>query len=153
MNNAHLSPEKGRLPLPPPDPETDPPDPFTVTYPGARPITDVSLPTSEADSDPPAEAELPPEAEADIVMLSNRLGHLRAAKRDIEAEEQSIRTAIIDHLEAAGESQVFTASGQVAATLRISVRSGINRSKLEALYPEVFANVVTATRVKSIWLP
>jgi hypothetical protein len=127
--------------LPPPDPETDPPDPFTVTYPGARPITDVSLPEEDA---------VP---EADIVMLSNRLGHLRAAKRDIEAEEQSIRTAIIDHLEATGESQVFTASGQVAATLRISVRSGINRSKLEALYPEVFANVVTATRVKSIWLP
>jgi hypothetical protein len=141
VDNAHLSPEKGRLPLPPPDPETDPPDPFTVTYPGARPITDVSLPEEDA---------VP---EADIVMLSNRLGHLRAAKRDIEAEEQSIRTAIIDHLEATGESQVFTASGQVAATLRISVRSGINRSKLEALYPEVFANVVTATRVKSIWLP
>jgi hypothetical protein len=127
------------------------PDPFTVTYPGARPITDVSLPTSVPDSDLPVDVDAVPEA--DIVMLSNRLGHLRAAKRDIEAEEQSIRTAIIDHLEAAGESQVFTASGQVAATLRISVRSGINRSKLEALYPEVFANVVTATRVKSIWLP
>ena len=133
----------------------DPPErddvPFTVTYPGARPITDVSLPTSVPDSDPPVEEEAVPEA--DIVMLSNRLGHLRAARRELEAEEETIRHAIIDHLEAAGESQVFTASGQVAATLRISVRSGINRSKLEALYPEVFANVVTATRVKSIWLP
>ena len=47
----------------------------------------------------------------------------------------------------------MTASGQVAATLRISVRTSINRAKLEAVYPEVFADVVTASRVKSIWLP
>jgi predicted transcriptional regulator YheO len=103
---------------------------------------------------PPSETTGSDESVDSVVAeLAHRLATLRATRHDIEAEEQSIRSAIIDHLEATGESQVFTASGQVAATLRISVRSGINRAKLEAVYPEVFADVVTATRVKSIWLP
>lgn len=93
------------------------------------------------------------EAESGIAEYARRLGTLRAARRDIEAEEQAVRSKIIEHLERTGESQVFTASGQVAATLRVSVRTSINRAKLEAVYPEVFAQVVTATRVQSIWLP
>jgi hypothetical protein len=117
-----------------------------------RPEDIISLPPDRPDTTPDY-IVASVEAETGIAEYAHRLGELRATRRGIEAEEESIRKAIIDHLESTGASQVFTASGQVAATLRISVRSSINRAKLEALYPEVFAQVVTATRVKSIWLP
>jgi hypothetical protein len=97
--------------------------------------------------------DAPPGDIGSVVELTTRLASLRQAKREIESEEAGIRKQLLAHFDTTGEHQVFTASGQVAATLRESVRTSINRAKLEALYPEVFAEVITATRVRTIWLP
>jgi predicted phage-related endonuclease len=97
--------------------------------------------------------DAPPGDIGSIIELTDRLSALRKVKRDIEAEEESVRKQLLDHFDATGEHQVFTASGQVAATLRESVRTSINRAKLEAVYPEVYADVITASRVRQIWLP
>lgn len=93
--------------------------------------------------------QLPPE----LVTAAQELAEVRSAKKTLETREAELRSQLISHLLANATNQGFTAAGQVAVTLRTSTRTGINKAKLEALYPDIAEQCKTETSVTTLLLP
>lgn len=85
---------------------------------------------------------------ATIAANARELDDLRTAKKAIEERESTLRTALLDHLESVGLDSVT--DGTVSISLSSHERTGIDRAKMEALYPKVLAAVTTTTPVVQV---
>lgn len=85
------------------------------------------------------------QADDSFLELATRLAMIRGAKKDLATEEAEIREQILKIMEQADVEQVVTASGAPVISLTTQHRKTVNRSKLEALYPEVFDTVTEDT--------
>jgi hypothetical protein len=72
--------------------------------------------------------------------LVNELESVRAELKELKTRETALRAEILGILN--GESRGLTAAGSQVVNIRIQHRRAVNSSKLEALYPEVYADVV-----------
>ena len=76
------------------------------------------------------------------LMLAERLGQLRAEKRLIADEEKILRGELLANMQANDTEVGLNPYGEPLVVLTAQTRRTVNRSKLEALYPEVFDSVV-----------
>lgn len=83
-----------------------------------------------------------------IAANARELDDLRTAKKVIEEREGVLRAALLDHLDAAGEDAVT--DGKVTISRSTHDRKGIDRAKMEALYPKVLIAVTTTTPVVQV---
>lgn len=83
-----------------------------------------------------------------IVANARELDDLRSAKKVIEEREAVLRAALLDHLATIGQDAV--SDGKVAISRSTSERKGIDRAKMEALYPKVLEAVTTTTPVVQV---
>ena len=82
----------------------------------------------------------------ELVAAASRLQELRTAAAQIEREERQVRGLIMEAL--GDDVEGITASGARVVHVQIQNRRGVNRDKLEAMYPDVFAEVVEETAVR-----
>jgi hypothetical protein len=82
----------------------------------------------------------------ELVAAARRLAELRAAAAQIEREEKQIRGLIMEVL--GEDDRGITSSGAPVVHVQIQNRRGVNRDKLEAMYPEIFVEVVEETVVR-----
>jgi hypothetical protein len=83
----------------------------------------------------------------DQLQLIQELATAREAKKYAEGQESVSRAGIINIL-AEGASDVgITGSGAQVCHIQRQTRTNINRAKLEAKYPEVFADVIEEVEV------
>jgi hypothetical protein len=99
----------------------------------------------EAMTDVAVEAPALPDA---IVANARELDDLRTAKKVLEEREGVLRAALLDHLDSIGQDAVT--DGTVTVSRSNSERKGIDRAKMEALYPKVLAAVTTSTPVVQV---
>lgn len=83
--------------------------------------------------------------------LVAELKHLRAEKRVIEKQEKRLREKLMQMLD--GADVAMSATGEKLMELKHQDRVGIDKSRLEALYPDVFEEVTKVTRVTVLDLP
>jgi hypothetical protein len=79
------------------------------------------------------------------------LREAREARHDAEFRERTARESILTLLN--GESRGLTASGDVAVTVVTYQRTNVNSKKLQALYPDVYDDVIDETTVQRLDLP
>lgn len=89
-------------------------------------------------------------SDADLAKV-NELRRLREERKEIETLEASLRADILQVLD--GAPQALNGSGAVAVSVTTQVRRNVDRTKLEALYPEVFEAVITESAVQIVKLP
>lgn len=94
-----------------------------------------------------AEMEAPALPDA-IVANARELDDLRTAKKVLEEREGVLRAAVLDFLVTAGVDAAT--DGTVSVSRSTHDRNGIDRAKMEALYPKVLAAVTTTTEVTQI---
>lgn len=82
----------------------------------------------------------------DFATLVEELKDARAAKSAAEKREKEARDRILAILEAQGVSQAMTASG-AGVTIQIQHRTSVSGKKLEALYPDIYAQVTSTSAV------
>lgn len=84
--------------------------------------------------------------------LSMAVDELRDARREAAQAERRAKDARDEVLRLMGDRlTAMTGSGEV--TVRVTERTGVDRDRLEAMYPEVFAAVRTSTEVRTVVLP
>lgn len=83
-----------------------------------------------------------------IAANARELDDLRTAKKVIEEREGVLRAALLLHLDAIGQDA--DSDGQVSFSRSKSERKGIDRAKMEALYPKVLEAVTTTTPVVQV---
>lgn len=85
----------------------------------------------------------------DAVFANAReLDDLRTAKKVIEEREGVLRAAVLDFLEAEGSDTAT--DGTVSVSCSTHDRKGIDRAKMEALYPKVLDAVTITTSVTQV---
>jgi len=97
------------------------------------------------------QAFIAPEAPAipDAVAAQAReLDDLRAAIKHLKDREGVLRASLLDHLAAEGVDSVT--DGAVSISRSTSVRTGIDKKRMEALYPKVLADCATETPVTQV---
>lgn len=86
----------------------------------------------------------------DETAMVAELRRVRSAKKDLEAREKELRAAILQRV---GEAdRALTASGEPAVRLRRRIRRTVNSAQLEALYPEIYDEVMTESEVVTLEL-
>lgn len=83
-----------------------------------------------------------------IVANARELDDLRTAKKVLEEREAVLRAAVLDFLEAAGVDSAT--DGTVSVARATHDRKGIDRAKMEALFPKVLEAVTTTTPVVQV---
>lgn len=83
-----------------------------------------------------------------IVANARELDDLRTAKKVIEEREGVLRAALLEFLAEKGEDAVT--DGAVTISRSEYERKGIDRDKMEALYPKVLEAVTTTTPVVQV---
>jgi len=83
-----------------------------------------------------------------VVEAVARLKELRAAAAQIEREEKQARALIMAAIEDDEDLRGLTASGAPAVHVVEQHRRGVNRDKLEAMFPTVFEQVMEETTVR-----
>lgn len=83
-----------------------------------------------------------------IAANARELDDLRTAKKVIEEREGVLRAALLDFLAEKGEDAVT--DGTVTISRATHVRKGIDRAKMEALFPKVLDAVATSTPVVQV---
>jgi hypothetical protein len=78
----------------------------------------------------------------EIAANARELDDIRTAKKVLEEREGALRAALLDFLE--------SIDGTVTISRSDTVRKGIDRSKMEALYPKVLEAVTTTTPVVQV---
>lgn len=99
----------------------------------------------------PAGPVAEPEAPAiplTIAANARELDDLRTAKKVIEEREGVLRAALLDHLDAIAQDAV--SDGKVTISRSHTERKGIDRAKMEALFPKVLDAVTTTTPVVQV---
>ena len=82
-----------------------------------------------------------------IIEMIVELGAAREAKKEIEAQEQALRTQILGALAQEATDIGLTASGRQVCHVERQSRTSVNRKKLEALHPEIFEQVAEESEV------
>jgi predicted phage-related endonuclease len=86
----------------------------------------------------------------DQMELVAQLLMVRDDRKQAEKEEKELREKLLAQM---GEATVgLTASGMAVVEIQIQHRRNVNRAKLEAMYPEVFADVVEPSEVRQVKL-
>lgn len=85
---------------------------------------------------------------ANIVANARELDDLRTAIKVMKEREEALRAALLDYLESSDQDAVT--DGTVSVSLSRSTRRGIDRAKMEALYPKVLEAVETTTPVTQV---
>lgn len=83
-----------------------------------------------------------------VVANARELDDIRTAKKALEEREGVLRAAVLDFLHTIGEDSAT--DGTVSVARSVHVRKGIDRAKMEALYPKVLAAVTTTTPVEQL---
>ncbi len=83
-----------------------------------------------------------------IVANARELDDIRTAKKVLEEREGVLRAAVLDFL--ATESVDSATDGTVSIARSTHDRKGIDRDKMEALYPKVLEAVTTTTPVTQL---
>lgn len=83
-----------------------------------------------------------------IVANARELDDLRNAKKVLEEREAILRAAVLDFLETEGIDSAT--DGKVSVSRSTHERKGIDRAKMEALYPKVLDACSTTTEVKQL---
>lgn len=83
-----------------------------------------------------------------IIANARELADLREAKKEIERRENLVRTPILLYLDFIGKDSV-TADG-VSISRHTHERKGVDRPRMERLYPKVLADVATSTPVTQV---
>jgi antitoxin (DNA-binding transcriptional repressor) of toxin-antitoxin stability system len=77
-------------------------------------------------------------------MLLDELAYLRETRKQLEEREAQVRQEVLDLL--AGRPTALTADGRPAARAVPTVRRNVDRQRLEAVYPDVFQDVITVSQ-------
>ena len=72
--------------------------------------------------------------------LVEELAEVRDVMKGLKTQESGLRTQILDLL--SGAERGLTASGSQIASVQVQHRRSVNAAKLEALFPEVYEQVV-----------
>lgn len=101
---------------------------------------------SDSDSTPltPIEAVF---SEADVE-LARQLAEARKNKRDWEKVEEKVKGQIRQVL--GDRRSAITAGGQPVLSVKVTTRRGVDTRKLEALYPEIYEEVMKETVIEKI---
>lgn len=86
--------------------------------------------------------------------LIDRMQRAKAALKAWKEEESEVRTLILQEAQHDGESniQLVTEEGVPVLTVTVSERTTVDRKKLEARFPEVFEEVISASPVVTVKL-
>lgn len=82
----------------------------------------------------------------DIIESVRRLQEIRAERARLEREGDQLRDLILNVL--GEDDKGLTASGAPAVHVQVQNRRGVNRDRLEAMWPEIFEQVVEETEVR-----
>lgn len=94
---------------------------------------------------PALEVQALPEA---IAANARELDDLRSALKALKEREEVLRAAVLDFL--VSIDQDAATDGVVSVSRSTHDRKGVDRARLEALYPRVLADVETSTPVTQI---
>lgn len=82
------------------------------------------------------------------VELTRQLAEARKNKRDWEKVEERVKGQIRQVL--GDRRSAITAGGAPVLTINVSTRRGVDAKKLEALYPDIYEEVMKETTVEKI---
>lgn len=85
---------------------------------------------------------------ANIAANARELDDLRTAIKALKEREETLRAAVLDFLVTV--EQDSATDGTVSVSRSSHERKGIDRAKMEALYPKVLAAVTTTTKVEQV---
>ncbi len=84
----------------------------------------------------------------EVVANARELNDLRDIEKAVEKRKEVLRAALLAHLDSVGQDAVT--DGTVTVSRSHSTRKGVDRARLEALYPGVLADVSTSTPVTQV---
>lgn len=85
---------------------------------------------------------------AELVANARELDDLRGAMKALKEREDVLRASILDFLQT--QDVDSATDGKVTVSRSSHERQGIDRTKLEALFPDVLAQVSTKTKVEQV---
>lgn len=86
----------------------------------------------------------------DQLLLVKELDELRHQAKALDKRADEIRGALLEVLDAEGAQRGLTAAGIPAVVLGEQSRRQVNPRRLEALYPDVFVDVVETKIVRTL---
>lgn len=89
-----------------------------------------------------------PEIPDTILAQARELDDLRDAVKVLEDRAKTLRASLLDFLNAEGVDSIT--DGKVSVSRSTHERAGIDRARMEALYPKVLADVSTTTKVEQV---
>lgn len=87
----------------------------------------------------------------ELAEVLEELADARALKKVAEDREKVARNLLLQVLTSAGATRGITASG-AGVTLAVTTRNTVSSKKLQAMYPEVYEDVVTSNAVTTLRL-
>jgi predicted phage-related endonuclease len=88
----------------------------------------------------------------DLLELVAQLLMVRSDRKQAEEEEKELRTKLLEQMDAAQATRGLTAAGMAVVEVQTQHRRNVNRAKLEAMFPEVFAEVIEDAEVRQVKL-
>lgn len=95
-----------------------------------------------------AESADAPAIPDEVAAQARELDDLRSAIKVLQKREGTLRVALLDFLSTEGVDSV--AEGGVSISRATHMRTGIDKARMEALYPKVLADCETATPVTQV---
>lgn len=81
----------------------------------------------------------------DLVAAAAELKTLRAEQSELRKRADNVRQRLLQTIAGNGAQEAVSAAGTPVARITVTHRTTIDRTKLEALYPDVFADVAAET--------
>lgn len=89
----------------------------------------------------------------ELSTLVDDLRQAREARKDAEHREAQARDELLARLTEADDTVLVDESHKIVLTASSHVRRGVDSKRLEALYPDVYAAVMSETTVTTVRLP
>lgn len=86
--------------------------------------------------------------DAELTEVFMELEDAKAAKSEAAEREKKARDILVEALKSQGADKGLTASGGVSLT--VTTRQSVNGKKLEAMYPEVYAEVLSVSDIETL---
>lgn len=84
----------------------------------------------------------------EVLAQARELDDLRAAIKHLDERQKALRASLLDFLGNEGVDSVT--DGTISIARSTHVRKGVDRSRMEALYPKVLADCETAIPVEQV---
>lgn len=84
------------------------------------------------------------------LQLLRDLAAVRRERNDLKKREDALRASLLDVLTRNNSTDAITAGGKPAMRISSSPSSGVDKKKLEAMYPDVYAQVLTTGTVDKL---